>query len=615
MKTHARAAIVAVLFPVCASAQPVTIETTLQDRGLSEAIVLQGRATSGVTLPLPRGARMTNGRLIVDGQTMLPTLQRGSLSIGANGQAVEAMSLTGTSGLLPLQRSIPLRDDRLSGFGALALRFETDLRSTADACSDDVDPANSVTIFPTTRIAYDVDIGAVRSIVDAVALLPRRVRVQLPAQGTVSPEIATAALQLGILLTARGQEPRFDTVRGDDLVVVRLEPARNPPPGSPSIRIERKGNKLDIVIDPASDFVALERLLRTAPGALVGEQAAISRTPARAQAADDTFQAFSSLPPAQRIKRFGEWRLSFPPVGDNGRLLDSALLKLFITPDWSGKRPILTIYLNDQLVAAARPDPGETTVSVPLAAPLLRLTNDLRVTLERTGGERYCAATDQGQGAQILPGSGLTLGKGTGVGFARIATAFGTESQVVFPQGAAEPANVGPYLQLATKILATFRSRAGESSVVFGSPPAGGTAGTLRFEAVGPGGLVLPIDEQISGRDLRYEASSALAGLSAEGDGRTLLVQLTDLRNLPQPKSLDLGSGTRALIANSGVVWQNSATSAKPTAANQIRAFGEEVSSKTGIAIAIGTVVVIGLLLASRAILKSYFNRRRRKAE
>ena len=291
-----------------------------------------------------------------------------------------------------------------------------------------------------------------------------------------------------------------------------------------------------------------------------------------------------------------------------------ALLKLFITPDWSGKRPILTIYLNDQLVAAARPDPGESTVSVPLAAPLLRLTNDLRVTLERTGGERDCAAADQGQGAQILPGSGLTLGKGTGVGFAQIATALGSDSQVVFPPSAAEPANFGAYLRLASKIMATFRSHAGESSVVFGSAAAAGTAGTVRFEAAGPGGLILPIDEQTGGRDLRYEANSALAGLSAENDGRTLVVRLTDLRNLPQPRSLHLGSGTKALIAESGVVWQNSATSAKPTAANQIRAFGEEVSSETGIAIALGTLALVALLLGSRAILKSYFNRRRRKA-
>ena len=42
--------------------------------------------------------------------------------------------------------------------------------------------------------------------------------------------------------------------------------------------------------------------------------------------------------------------------------------------------------------------------------------------------------------------------------------------------------------------MATFRSHAGESWVVFGSAAAAGTAGTVRFEAAGPGGLILPID-------------------------------------------------------------------------------------------------------------------------
>ncbi len=109
-------------------------------------------------------------------------------------------------------------------------------------------------------------------------------------------------------------------------------------------------------------------------------------------------------------------------------------------------------------------------MSVPLPASLLRFTNTLRVTLERAGGEHYCAATDRGQAAQILPGSGLVLGDGKGTGFIRIAHAFGSEGQVVLPQSAADSSSVGSYLQLASKLLASFGPRAGEISVVFGTP-------------------------------------------------------------------------------------------------------------------------------------------------
>lgn len=612
MNLRVGTAIAAVLVPASAYAQTITIETTLRELGFANGLVLRGRAASNVFVALPRGARVTHGRLVIDGQSSTPTLQRGSFSIDVNGQPVEAVGLTGKGGLAPLQRSIALRDDRLNGFDALNIRFETDLRATTDPCADDVDPANSVTISPSSRIAFDVDLGGVRTIADAIALLPHRPLVQLPAPPAVSPEIATAALQLGVLLTGQGMEPRFASARGDDPIAVRLDAARNRRPSSPSIQIERNGDKLDIVVDPSGDFIALGRLLQSAPSALAGEYAAISRSPTRLQRTEDSFRQFAALPPAQRIKRYGDWHLNFPLVASNGRLTDSALIKLFISPDWSGERPILTIYLNDQIVAAARPETGQSDVSVPLPASLLRFSNILRVSLERAGGERYCAAADQGQAAQILPGSGLVLGDDKGTGFIRVAHAFGNEGQVAIPQSAAETSAVGPYLELTSKILASFGAHARKFSVVFGTPASSSAGGMLRFEAVGPGGLILSIADQVEGRDLRYAVDSSLAVLSAQEDGRTLLVQLSDAQNPPQPRSLYLGGGSKALVDNSRVVWQNSAPSAGPSIVRRAWALGESIFNKTGVAI--GLVVTLGLLLSSRAFIKAVFNRLRRRA-
>jgi hypothetical protein len=567
-----------------------------------------------VFVALPRGAQVSNARLVVDGQSITPTLQRGSFSIDVNGQPVDAVSLNGKSGLVPLQRTIALPDDRLSGADALNIRFETDLRASTDPCTDDIDPANSVTISPQSRITFDVDIGEVRSIEDAIALLPQRPLVQLPAQPSVSSEIATAALQLGVLLAARGLEPRFESARGSDTVAIRLDAGRNRSTDSTSVQIERNGNKIDIVVDPNSDLTALGLLLQAAPDALVGEQAAISRAKSRSQPTVDNFQAFSPLPPAQRIRRYGEWSLGFPVAANNGSLADTAFLKLAIAPDWSVERPIVTIYLNEQIVAITRPDIGESSMSVPLPTPLLRLTNVLRVTLERAGGRPYCAAIDQGPAAQILPGSGLFLGDGKGTGFTGIAHAFGGGGQVALPRIATDSSSIGPYLQLASKLLASFRPRAGEISVVFGTLSSSAAGGILRFEIIDRDGLVLPITDQIDGRDLRYDVSSRLAGLSAEDDGQTLLVQLTDARNLPQPRSLYLGTGSKALITDKGVVWQNSVRSAGPSAVDQIRKFGENIFSKNGLVVALLAIGLIGLLLISRIIVKTIFKRIRARA-
>ncbi len=115
MKILVGAAIAVALFPACAFAQPITFETTLRDRGFADGIVLRGRATSSVFVALPRGARATNGRLIIEGETSTPTLLRGNLSIDVNGQPVDSVGLSGKSGLVPLQRTIALRDDRLMG--------------------------------------------------------------------------------------------------------------------------------------------------------------------------------------------------------------------------------------------------------------------------------------------------------------------------------------------------------------------------------------------------------------------------------------------------------------------------------------------------------------------
>ena len=613
MNKLAWAVLAAALIPAGATAQMVTVQSELGERGFPDGLVLRGQNSSNIFVPLPRGVPLTNGRLLIDAQSLSPTLLRGSFSVLVNGQPIDALELSRASGPAPVQRTIALRDDRLNGFDALNISFRSDLRTNADLCREDFDPANSVTLLPASRLLFDLDISKVRSVADAFALLPRRPLVQLPAQPEVSPEVATSALQLGVILTERGMEPRFDSARGEDLVAFRLGSTRDGADGSPSVRVERNGNMVDIVIDPGSDLVAFARMLQIAPNALVGARAALSQGPARPKSASEDFRAFAVLPAAMRIKRYGEWRLNFPLVANNGRLAEKALLKLFISPDWSGERPIMTTYLNDQIVAATRPSLDQSDVTVALPVSLLRFSNTLRVTLERAGGENICAAADEGQAAQILPGSGVQLGDRNGTGFIRIAHAFGSEGQVAFPQAAAETSAIGPYLRLASKTLASFGAHAGNLSVGFGPTEASGAGGLLRLEDVGPGGLVLSMADVAEARDLRYRVSSPLAVMSADADGRTMLVQLSDAANIPQPKSLYLGGGSTALIADEGVVWQANIPTTGPTIVQNLRTLREATFSQTGMAIGLAGLALIGLLMSSRAVIKTVFNRIRRR--
>ena len=344
------------------------------------------------------------------------------------------------------------------------------------------------------------------------------------------------------------------------------------------------------MVDPGGDFIALGRLFQSAPGALAGEYAAISRAPVRSQRAEDGFREFAALPPVQRIRRYGDWHLNFPLVSSNGRLADFALIKLFISPDWSGERPILTIYLNDQIVAAARAETGQSDVSVPLPTSLLRFSNILRVTLERAGGERYCAPADQGQAAQIFlaPGWCWAMTRGPASSVWPIPSV---------PRARWPCRKARPRVQRSDLIWSWHRKswhRSGREPESFplcsGRPPRQVPAGCSASKPWVPAELILSIADQVEGRDLRYEADSSLAVLSAQDDGRTLLVQLSDAQNPPQPGSLYLGGGSKALVANRGVVWQNSAPRAGPSMVRRAWALGDGIFSKAGVAI--GLVVM-----------------------
>ena len=141
-----------------ALSETVTITTTLGERGFPQGLLLSGRQSSSVYLPLPAGADVSNVRIGMQALAVAPNLQRGSVVIFVNGQPADALRL----GEDPRARRIVL--DTLLDEGeayrapALDIRFRADLIAHAEYCGDSFDPADSLQVLPDTVISYDIDL-------------------------------------------------------------------------------------------------------------------------------------------------------------------------------------------------------------------------------------------------------------------------------------------------------------------------------------------------------------------------------------------------------------------------------------------------------------------------
>ena len=599
-----------------AAANVRTVEVSLLDRGFGSGLQLRSRESSSVFFTLPRPANISKLRLRVEGQVAAPSLYRGSLLVTVNGQPVDTFAPSRADGIQPFQREIEIDRRLIAADGSMNLRFEADLLASSDPCSNDFDPSNVISIFPTTGITFDIDLAAVQSLTDAVQLLPRDAQILLPADQRMLPAAAKAALHLAVLMIAHGADPRVQTVRDDSAVVIRLRHTEGEPPSEDAAILEHHGDKLDVVIDPTRDVIALTRLWQIAPATIMGKQATASRSAAPDEHERTTFREFSLLPPAQTIRQTGEWSLNFPLLAEDGRLTDRALLKIAVAPDWSIEPPIATVYLNGQFVTAARLSTGDNDVGFPLPRQMLNFNNSLRVVVERANDRRFCIPPTGGHAAQIMPGSGVTFGNESGTGFARIAHRLVNGGAVVLPVQARDPAVAGRYILFAAKILAAFGSNAEDIDVTFGEPPAanGKPARTaIVFETAGPEGLQIPIPSRAERLNLQPLAASSLVGLFSDPDGSRLRVVLSKPDQVPAPPALNLrGGGANALVSAGGVIWYDAPDARVSmfdgfyTSASDLQRFLE----RYGLALLGGFAIFILLVILSRRILVLYFRGR-----
>lgn len=146
---------------------------------------------------------------------------------------------------------------------------------------------------------------------------------------------------------------------------------------------------------------------------------------------------FASNLPVQNVAGSAEW---VTPIQLNrlpdGKWPDSLELNLMAAPSGDGLSPVVSVFMNDNLLTALslRTD-GEITrlrARIPLYA--LRMNNLLRVEIRRRNTGGHCSGTMQSFPVQLLPSSLLNLRDAAkGAQFFMLGTKFDRNSEVAVP--------------------------------------------------------------------------------------------------------------------------------------------------------------------------------------
>lgn len=357
-------------------AETVTIRSTLSDRGIDEGIVLSGRSAGTFYLPLPSGVDVSNVRVSLNGLAVTPNMERGSVVVSVNGQPVEALRLREAQSAHGVALEALIAEGEPIRANALDVRFRADMIAHAETCGFDFDPANTLQILPSTSVSFDVDLDAVTSVGDALALLPASPSIVLAKPLT---EAASAAgLQLARSLANRRYRAQFVTeANGEDPVYIRIVET-----GAQTLSVQEAG-KLVVEVASDADISALFRLWQAAPAALQGGAIEADSSSVFGTDSASGFWASPALPGPLRVVQTGDLSFDFGMLDVNGRVAQEARLRLTVAPDWSTGNSIVTVYLNGQLIAAQRAEVGENIIRAPMPPDLLQLSNRLPVTVDR----------------------------------------------------------------------------------------------------------------------------------------------------------------------------------------------------------------------------------------
>lgn len=546
-----------------------------------------------IFVPLPLGADLSATELVLVLDDLSAHEARRNVEVLVNDRSVAAIALDGKGNSrivrIPLGKTKPLD-------GYVKLAFVYSGAATQDRCIDVRYVGDSLTLRPESGIDLEFDPATLNDVATIAALMPRDVNVLLPGHKLTAANFA-AALAVARSLAATGHHASFhsgynrpaDTfdARGRrqwtrGIVVIgtpeevtgAVTSAPNtqaaPIPGVGEINSVRIGGYPALLVSEGASVraasllgnpsIAAVRGLASASVVAVGETALSSERV--------TFDQLELAPAS--IEVYG--RADIAVAIDTRALpadtqLSRLLLNIMVAPDGAGEKAVVSVFVNEKLLASAVAAQDEATrLDIPLPPGLIDTVANVRAVVQRRSPQGDCRFEPQGYPAQILGSSAVILSPAEGIhDFADLATRWTNGVVVMVPPAAADRPE--RFLGMLSDMVAGLTPELSPINVMYidNSTPARVVAPFIVVSALPPDGAephvrfdrgrVMVNDR--SGRtllDIGGFNSGAVAQLvSAQGYPGIWVKPLSAEGSLPAPPALRLGRGDVAFIDQKGI--------------------------------------------------------------
>lgn len=566
---------------------------TLADIGYKNGIRfanLGGRRE--IFIPVPQAAEVSATELLLVLDDLSAHDARRNIEVLVNDRSVAATPLDG-KGMgrvirVPLGKAKP-RD------GFVKLSFIYGGAATQDRCIDVRYVGDSLTVRPESGLDLEIDPTVLNDVATIAALMPRDVTVLLPGRRLSASDFA-AAITIARALAATGRRPTFhagyerppETVDADGrrrwtrgvVVIGTPEEVTGAVPtfatragasaNSGEISAIRIGGYPALLVSEGA-AVRAARLLGTPSMAAVRglSSASVGAVGAPNMPGDRiTFDELGLLPGPAEVYGRADIGVSI----DTRRLpadtrIARLLLDIMVAPDGAGEKAVVSVFVNERLIASAVAALDDTThIDIPLPEGLVETSANVRALVQRRSAQGDCRFEPQGYPAQILGSSTAILASAGPVhDFGDLTTRWTGGIEIIAPSAAADRPD--RFLGLMAGIVAELSPELAPLNVRFvdndtaatpatpflvvGNMPPNGTDPHVRFDR----GRVVVNDR--AGRtllDLGGFTSGAVAQLVSAGGKPGIWVRpLASDGSLPSPPVLRIGRGDVAFIDGTGV--------------------------------------------------------------
>jgi hypothetical protein len=180
----------------------VTRNTTLQDLGISEPVVLSNSdARQDFYLPVPRGVPISDATVNFDAKYTKGEPGRTSMVLWLDGVPQSAQRIADGDGTVTRNLAVERRS-RESGFLRLGVDWQSEI--ALRHCESNRATANALTISPQTRLSYRYDASAIGNLDDAWGTLPGK-PVLMVASNKLDQQAFDSAWRIGVAMERTGK--------------------------------------------------------------------------------------------------------------------------------------------------------------------------------------------------------------------------------------------------------------------------------------------------------------------------------------------------------------------------------------------------------------------------